>query len=221
MASLLAGRQSWFWPLLLIAPLAIGALGAVAEMLVLRRIYAREHLAQLLATFALFYIFADLAQQIWGNAYRSVAAPPLLAGAVMLSSHAFPIYSVFVIAVAAVVGAGLFALLRLTMFGRRLRAAVEDPELLAASGADVRLLSTLLFALGAALAGLAGAVVAPLQAVSTGIDSSILISAFIVSIIGAWARSRAPRSGRSSSACSRRSASFCCRSGPRPSSTSP
>ncbi len=187
MASLLArlsGAEAAFWLCLIAVPLLVGLLGAVVEMLVLRRIYAREHLAQLLATFALFYIFADLAQQIWGNQYRTVAVPASLAGAVMLRGHAFPLYSLFVIAVAVLVGLALFALLRLTRFGWRVRAAVEDPELLAATGANVRLLSTLLFSLGAVLAGVAGAVVAPLQAVTSGMDASILIAGFIVSIIG-------------------------------------
>jgi branched-chain amino acid transport system permease protein len=183
LAAVLPG-EAGFWARLVIAPVIVGLLGAAIEMLVLRRIYAREHLTQLLATFALFYILADLAQQIWGNQYRSVGAPRSLAGGMSVLGHVFPLYSMFVIAVAVVVGLALFALLRLTMFGWRVRAAVEDPELLAATGTNVRRLSTMLFALGAVLAGIAGAVVTPLQAVSSGMDASILIAGFIVSIIG-------------------------------------
>lgn len=187
MASLLSSVFSGaalFWLALVLATLLTGLLGVVLEIAVLRRIYAREHLAQLLATFALFYILADLAQEIWGNKYRTVAVPPVLAGHASFFGHAFPLYSLFVIGIAVLVGLLLFALLTLTLFGWRVRAAVEDPELLAATGANVKLLSTALFGLGAVLAGLAGAVVAPLQAVTSGMDASILIAAFIVSIIG-------------------------------------
>ncbi|MGH7153538.1 MAG: branched-chain amino acid ABC transporter permease [Acetobacteraceae bacterium] len=187
MASLLSSVFSGaglFWLALVLSTLLTGLLGVALEITVLRRIYAREHLAQLLATFALFYILADLAQEIWGNKYRTVAVPPLLAGHITLLGNAFPVYSLFVIGVAVLVGLALFALLSLTLFGWRVRAAADDPELLAATGANVKLLSTGLFGLGAVLAGLAGAVVAPLQAVTSGMDASILVAAFIVSIIG-------------------------------------
>ncbi len=173
-----------FWLRLLIAPIVVGMLGVAVEILVLRRIYQREHLAQLLATFAVFYILADLAQQIWGNQYRTVPVPPRLAGHVPVMGHEFPVYSLFVIAVALLTGIALLVLLRVTMFGWSVRAAVEDPELLAATGINVKKLSSLLFGLGAVLAGIAGAVVAPLQAVTTGMDASILVAAFIVSILG-------------------------------------
>jgi branched-chain amino acid transport system permease protein len=173
-----------FWVRLLIIPLGVGLLGAIVEIAVLRRIYKREHMAQLLATFALFYIFADLAQDMWGKQYYSVTAPAMLAGPITISGYSFPAYSLFVIAVAIFSALLLFVILRLTMFGWRVRAAVEDPELLAGLGTNVSTLSTMLFALGTALAGLAGAVVAPLQAVSSGMDASILVAAFIVSIVG-------------------------------------
>lgn len=173
-----------FWLKLALAPVLVGLIGAAVEIVVLRRLYHREHLAQLLATFALFYIFADLAQQIWGTAYRSVGAPAVLSGQVALFDRVFPVYSLFVVAVAVVTGLGLFALLRFTMLGWKVRAAVEDPELLSVTGTDVNAVSTLIFVLGAVLAGLAGAVVAPLQAVSLGMDASILVGAFIVAIVG-------------------------------------
>lgn len=176
--------EAGFWLRLVLAPVLVGALGAALEMLVLRRIYQREHLAQLLATFALFYILADLAQQIWGNQYRTVPVPGLLSGHTSILGNTFPVYSLFVITVAVLTGLAVLVLLRVTMFGWSVRAAVEDPELLAATGVNVKRLSTMLFALGAVLAGIAGAVVAPLQAVTTGMDASILVAAFIVSILG-------------------------------------
>ncbi|MGH7120898.1 MAG: branched-chain amino acid ABC transporter permease, partial [Acetobacteraceae bacterium] len=152
MASLLSSVFSGaalFWLGLVLATLLTGLLGVVLEITVLRRVYEREHLAQLLATFALFYILADVAQEIWGNKYRIVPVPPLLAGHTSFFGHAFPVYSLFVIGVAVLVGVLLFALLGLSLFGWRVRAAIEDPELLAATGANVKLLSTGLFGIGA------------------------------------------------------------------------
>lgn len=181
---LLPASEMSFVLAIIVVPVAVGGFGMLVEMSVLRRIYHREHLAQLLATFALFYIFADLARQFWGNQYRTIVPPPVLAGQLSLGDRSFPSYSLFVVGVAVLVALALFALLRFSMFGWRIRAAVEDPELLSSSGVNVNQLSSALFAIGAGLAGLAGAVVAPLQAVTSGMDASILVAAFIVAILG-------------------------------------
>jgi branched-subunit amino acid ABC-type transport system permease component len=173
-----------FWLKFILAPIVAGALGLVVEVLVLRRLYAREHVSQLLATFALFYIFADLSQEIWGNQYRSIGAPAPFSGQVVILDRVFPGYSFFVLGVTLLVGLLLFALLRFTVLGWRVRAAAEDVELLSGTGTNVALLSTGVFVLGTFLAGIAGAVVAPLQAVSPGMDANILVSAFIVAIVG-------------------------------------
>ncbi len=173
-----------FWLALAAAPLAVAGIGAAVDVGVMRRIYAKEHLLQLLATFALFYIFADLALRIWGGAYRSVPAPASLAGAVPLLGVEFPAYNFFVMGVAVAVGVAVWLLLQRTRFGWRIRAAVEDPELLAVAGTNVRRFATAVFTLGSLLAGIAGAVVAPLISVAPGLDSSILVEAFIVTVIG-------------------------------------
>jgi branched-chain amino acid transport system permease protein len=173
-----------FWLALLAVPLAVGCLGAVVEVTVLRRVYPRDHLAQLVVTYALFLIFADLALRLWGSQARSVSAPSQLAGSVTLGGGKFPVYDLFVIGAAVGVGLALWALLQRTPLGWRIRAAVEDRELLASAGSNVPLLFTTVFAIGAMLAGLAGVLAAPLESVSPGLDASIIISAFIVSVIG-------------------------------------
>ena len=178
------GREISFWLGLVVVTVVVAALGALVEILVLRRIYGREHLVQLLVTFAIFFIFADLARQLWGNQYRTVPVPDLLANSVSILGRQFPVYSLFVIAVALLAALLLFILLRMTMFGWRIRSAVEDPELLSCTGTNVSLLFTVVFGLGVGLAGLAGAIVAPTQAVNFGVDASILVAAFIVSIVG-------------------------------------
>ena len=173
-----------FWLALVAVPLAVGALGAGVEVTVLRRVYPRDHLAQLVATYALFLIFADLALRLWGSQPRSVPVPAGLGGSVTLSGSQFPVYDLFVIGAAVAVGLGLWALLQRTPLGWRIQAAVEDPELLASAGTNVPLLFTVVFSLGALLAALAGGLAAPLESVAPGLDQSILISAFIVSVIG-------------------------------------
>lgn len=173
-----------FWLALVLVPLAVAALGAAVEVTVLRRVYGRDHLAQLVVTYALFLVFADVALRLWGSQSRSVPVPSVLAGSVSLGSGQFPRYDLFVIVVAVLAGLGLWALLQRTALGWRIRAAVEDQELLASAGSNVPLLFTTVFALGALLAGLAGVLAAPLESVSPGLDASIIIAAFIVSVIG-------------------------------------
>lgn len=173
-----------FWLALVAAPLAVAAIGVVVEIGVLRRTYGREHLTQLLATFALFLIFGDLALRFWGTGSRTVSPPAVIAGQVILAGATVPTYDFVVIGAAVVTGAGLWLLLARTALGWRIRAAVEDPETLAAGGTSLRALRTGVFALGSALAGLAGAVIAPLQAVGPGLDSQIIAAAFIVAVVG-------------------------------------
>ena len=173
-----------FWLALALAPLAVAAIGTVVELTVLRRVYRRDHLVQLVVTYALFLIFADLALRFWGTQARSVAAPSPLSGTVSIGSSTFPVYDLCAIGAAVVVGLALWALLRRTALGWRIRAAVEDPETLATSGTNVPLLSTTVFAIGALLAGLAGAIASPLQSITPGLDASIIVQAFIVAVIG-------------------------------------
>lgn len=173
-----------FWLALAAAAVAAGAVAAVSELTVLRLVYRRDHLVQLVVTYALFLIFADVALHLWGTQARSVPAPSLLSGSVAIGSGAFPVYDLFAIGAAIVTGLAMWALLQRTALGWRIRAAVEDPEMLAASGTNVRLLYTTVFTIGGLLAGLAGAIGSPLQSVSSGLDASIVVSAFIVAVIG-------------------------------------
>ncbi len=178
------GPAGGFWLALIAAPLAVGLLGIAVETGVLRRIYAKEHLTQLLATFALLLIFGDLALRAWGTGSRTVSPPSALAGRISVGGATVPDYNLAVIAVAIITGAGLWALLSLTPLGWRIRAAVEDPESLAVGGTNLALLRTGIFALGAALAGLGGTVIAPLQSVGSGMDTQIIVAAFIVTVVG-------------------------------------
>ena len=183
-ASLASGLTGgWGFALALIVAVALcAALGAGIEISILRRLHDREPLAQLLATFALVLVIADLAQRVWGSSDRTVATP--VAGRFTVGGAVVPEYDLVVIGIAAVVALGLWLLLTRTATGWRVRAAVEDPETLAVGGTNLALLRTSVFALGAGLAGLAGAAIAPLESVGPGLDTQIIVAAFIVTVVG-------------------------------------
>lgn len=175
---------SRFWWAVPVAAFAVAAIGGAVEVSTIRRIYGREHLTQLLATFALLLIFADLALWIWGADYRTVPLPESMFGGIEIAGQLVPRYHAVIVGTAVAVGIGLWLLLRFTLFGWKIRAAVDDPESLEAAGVNLRALYTVVFALGALLAGLGGAVISPQVSVSPGLDLSIIVLAFIVTVIG-------------------------------------
>src|SRR6266851_5731055 len=162
----------------------IGVLGGLIELAILRRLYQREHLMQLVATFSLILIISGAVRVIFGANFKRVSAPDFLTGSIPVGGSSISAYQIFLIAVALAVVAGLYALLYRTGLGRNIRAAVADPELLQLAGVNVPLLFTTVFVIGALLAGLGGAVIAPYHAVSLGIDVDIVVQAFAVTIIG-------------------------------------
>lgn len=173
-----------FWVAVIIGPIVVGVIGALTEILILRRLYGREHLLQLLATFGLLYFFEGLALSIWGGEFRSVSIPSALRGHLSGPANAVSIYGLFILGVAIAVGVFMWWLLQRTQLGWRIRAAVEDPEMLSASGTNVGLLFTGVFSLGALLAAIAGVIVGPIQSVTTGLSTQVLVEAFIVVVIG-------------------------------------
>ncbi|GAC1335178.1 MAG: hypothetical protein NVSMB17_17780 [Candidatus Dormibacteria bacterium] len=169
---------------LVVAAIAVGAVGGLIEVAILRRLYGRDHLFQLVATFALILVINGIVRQVFGTSFHRVTAPAELTSSLILGGSRVSSYQLFLIVVAAAVAAALWAVLYRTGLGRDIRAAVEDPELLQLSGVNVPRLFTMVFVIGALLAGLAGAIVAPYHAVSLGIDVDIVVEAFAVTIIG-------------------------------------
>ncbi|MDS1136932.1 branched-chain amino acid ABC transporter permease [Nitratireductor indicus] len=180
-----AAATGSFW-LGLAASLAAAAMaGAVIEILVIRRLYERDHLDQVLATFALILIFSEGTRWVFGSFPLYLDIPPLLTGAVSLPGGGqYPVYRLAVIAVGIAVALGLYVLIGRTRLGMRIRAGESDREMIGALGVDIGTLYTLVFALGAALAGLAGAMVGALQSVQVGMGEPVLILAFVVIVIG-------------------------------------
>jgi branched-chain amino acid transport system permease protein len=169
---------------LVIVPLVVALVAAGVEAGALRRLYGKEHLLQLLATFALLLIFHDLVRFVWGERPQRIRAPELVRGSVNLFGSVFPRYSVFLIVAAIVLAVALWLLMSRTGLGRDIRAAVSDPEMLGMVGVNVPRLFTMVFALGAALAAIGGILAGPQSQVILGMDVDIIIQAFAVVIIG-------------------------------------
>ena len=164
---------------------AAAAAGAVIEVAVVRRLYARDHLDQVLATFALILIFSEGTRMIFGSFPLYLNVPGWLAGPVALPGGVlYPAYRLALIGVGIAVAIGLWALVTRTRLGIRIRAGESDREMIAALGVDIRRLYTVVFALGAGLAGLAGALVGTLQSVQVGMGEPVLILAFVTIVIG-------------------------------------
>jgi branched-chain amino acid transport system permease protein len=165
-------------------PLIVGAVAALTELVALRSLYGKEHLLQLLATFALLLVFHDLVRFVWGERPHRLQAPDALRGSMELFGSVFPRYNLFLIGAALGLAVGLWALLTRTGLGRDIRAAVSDPEMLGMVGVNVPRLFTVVFALGAGLAAIGGVLHSPRTTVLLGMDVEIIIQAFAVVIIG-------------------------------------
>jgi branched-chain amino acid transport system permease protein len=184
-AAAVAGWTGSFVLGLAAALAAAAAAGALVELLVIRRLYDRDHLDQVLATFALILIFSEGTRYLFGSFPLYLDIPDALSGPVMLPGGIqYPAYRLAIIVIGLAVAAGLFWLISRTRLGIRIRAGEADREMIAALGVDISKLYTVVFALGAALAGLAGALVGAIQAVQVGMGEPVLILAFVVIVIG-------------------------------------
>jgi len=184
-AAAVAGWTGSFVLALMASLAAAAAAGALVEVTVIRRLYDRDHLDQVLATFALILIFSEGTRWLFGSFPLFLDVPSYLSGPVTLPGGIqYPLYRLAIIVIGLVVGAGLFWLIARTRIGVQIRAGEADREMIAALGVDISKLYTLVFALGAALAGLAGALVGAIQSVQVGMGEPVLILAFVVIVIG-------------------------------------
>lgn len=177
-------ERGGFWLSVPLAALCVAALGALVEIVLLRRIYRAPELLQLLATFALVLMIKDFALWAWGPEDLLGPRAPGLTGAVDIAGRRFPQYDLFLIALGPLVFIGLHLLLRKTRWGILVRAATEDREMTGALGVNQRWLFTAVFALGAALAGLGGALAIPREPANLEIDLSVVSDAFVVVVVG-------------------------------------
>jgi branched-subunit amino acid ABC-type transport system permease component len=176
-----------FWLGLLVAPLAMAVLGAVVERFFLRPLrdrYPASHLLPLLLTFGFTLFFEGIAKVIWSADIVSLPKPPALSGAVSWAGVTFPVYWVFALLTAALLVAGLWLWVERTALGLMIRAATQDPVMAAMLGVNVKRLNTLVFALGSALAGVAGVILGAMTSLYPQMGLAFVIDAFIVIVIG-------------------------------------
>jgi len=173
-----------FWPAVVIAALAVGVLGALIEMVLLRRIYKSPELFQLLATFALVLVIKDAVLYIWGPDELLGPRAPGLSGSVEILGRQFPTYDLFLIVVGPVVLGLMWLLLTRTRWGTLVRAATQDREMVSALGVNQAWLFTAVFALGAMLAGLGGALQLPREPATLAMDLNTIGAAFVVVVVG-------------------------------------
>ncbi|MDB3865513.1 branched-chain amino acid ABC transporter permease [Amylibacter sp.] len=183
-----AAIASWtgsFWLGLVASLMAAAIAGVIVEIVIIRRLYKRDHLDQVLATFALILLFSEAMRWIFGAFPLFLDVPEILSGTLSLPlGIEYSKYRMMIIVVGIVIAVGLFSLISKTRLGVRIRAGESDREMIAALGVDISKLYTLVFALGAALAGLAGAMVGAIQSVEVGMGEPVLILAFVVIVIG-------------------------------------
>jgi branched-chain amino acid transport system permease protein len=173
-----------FWGGVALAALAVGAIGALIEIALLKRIYRAPELFQLLATFGVVLVVADLALKLWGADELLAPRPPGLRGAVEILGRAFPQYDLLLIAVGPAVLAALWLLFHRTRWGALVRAATQDRDMVAALGVNQSHLFTGVFFLGSLLAGLGGALQLPREAANLQMDLSTIAEAFVITVVG-------------------------------------
>lgn len=178
------GDPLWFWPALLIGAGAAGLIGLLVELLLLRRIYRAPELTQLLATYAVMLIVQDAVLYLWGPVPLLGPRAPGLEGAVEIFGRRFPTYSLFLIVVGPAALLALWALVTKTRFGRLVRAATQDREMVSALGINQAWLFTSIFVLGTFIAGLGGALQIPREPANLEMDIHTIASAFVVVVVG-------------------------------------
>ncbi len=184
-AATVANHTGSFLLGLLAALPAAAITGMLMELVVLRFLYDRDHLDQVLATFGLIFFFNELTRIIWGRQPLFMDVPSWLSGTVeLIPGVPYPAYRLAIIGVGCLVAAFLYLLFKRTRIGMQIRAGAVNREMIAALGVNIKLLYTLIFGLGALLAGLAGVMAGPIFAVESGMGESILILTFVVIVIG-------------------------------------
>ncbi len=173
-----------FWLAALGAAVVLGAMAFCIERTMLRHLYERDHLYQLLFTFALVLLAGDLVKIVWGTSILSVSYPPGFDGATNLGISYYPTYRLLLCVVGVATAIGLWYFVNRTRSGRLIRAATQDREMLEALGINVGRIYMLVFVAGSALAGLGGALAAPAVSLTIGMDAEIIVECFIIVIIG-------------------------------------
>lgn len=184
LATLIGTWSGSFWIAVLVAPFAVAVVGAVIEIILLRRMYDVVHEYQILLTFGLALFIQEGIIVIWGPIGKSIPMPSLLAGVLDFGVFAFPVYRVFLIVFIALVCLGAWLLIEKTSYGAVIRAGVDNRDMVNCLGIDIYRVFTIVFAFGAGLAGLAGALILPMRGAQPLMGDSVLLISFVVVVIG-------------------------------------
>jgi len=183
------GLTAWslthsFWAAVLAAPIGAALVGGLLERVWLQRFYNRNELDQVILTFGFALVFADVMKMIWGKDIRSIPTPSAFSGAIEVAGIAFPSYRLVLIAVGLALFGGTWLAIERTRIGALIRASVADRVMVSGLGFNIRLLFTVVFAFGTAVAGLAGVLSAPITGLYPGLDFEVLITTLIVVVVG-------------------------------------
>ena len=170
---------------LIVGSLLAVAFGLALEWLLFRHFYQRDHLDQVLLTFGLIYIFEELRSMLWGDDVHSVAIPELLSASIPLTENlSYPVYRLFISGVCLALAVGLYLLISKTRLGMKIRAGAFNRDMAESLGINIKRIHAIVFALGIALAAVAGMVAAPVSSVYPNMGSQVLIMCFVVVVIG-------------------------------------
>ena len=182
-----AAAYGWWGSFLLAALVAVPAtlaVGMLLERLVLGKLYSRDHLDQVLATFGLILLLNEVVRIVWGQSPLYMGLPPALSGTIELFGVPYPAYRFLIIAVGLLIGLALYLVIHKTRIGMLIRAGASDPSMAAAMGVNIALINGMVFGGGAALAGLAGVMAAPILSVQPGMGEPVLILTLVVIVTG-------------------------------------
>ncbi len=178
------GGSLGFWASLILAPLGVAVISLILERVLFSHLYDREHIMLMLFTFGCMLIFADMVKFTWGSGFRSLSPPEIFQGSVSILGLPLPRYNFFLLVLGPFVALGLWLLANKTKIGKISRAAAVDMEMVGAMGINVSWIFAFVFVIGCFLAGLGGALVAPTQNITQGMDHTIIMEAFLIVIIG-------------------------------------
>ena len=173
-----------FWVSLVAAPLVAGGLGLLTERFLIRPLYGRGIDYPLLLTFGLSYVMIDTIRAIFGIEGLPTSTPAVLRGAVNIGIGHFPLYRLFLVAVTAAIVVALWLFIEKTRYGLIIRAGVRNPEIVRVLGVDISRIWLMVFGLGCAIAGMSGALIAPIRAVTPEMGISVLVESFVVTVVG-------------------------------------
>lgn len=173
-----------FWLGLIVAPILVGLLALVLERSLIRHLYSFDHPTQILITMGVMLVIREVILLIWGTVPKPVSPPDILTGVMVLGDFVYPYYRMFVIAVTAIIGLGLWLMLERTRFGIMIRAGSENAKMVSLLGLNSNLLFSVTFVLGVALAGLGGALISPIRGADAFMGVEALGIAFVVVVIG-------------------------------------